>query len=325
METIMVYLDNMFAGLPRSPEVERMKQELLSGMEDKYLELKQQGRSENEAVGIVISEFGNIEELMAELGIQPEEAEETLPVLTEEEVQAYIEAKRSAGFWTGLGVWLSSIGIAFLILMNTLFESMGVSSDEGTVGIGSVLGISGMFILVAVAVGMFIYSGMKLGRFDYMEEEFKLPRSLLMSIQRSKASFALTYRVALITGVCLCILSPVFIFAGAYVNDTYAAYGVSALLAMAGTGVFLFVYYGNIQSSYTTLLEDQHLSEAKREEVRAVRAVEAVVWPLATAIFLFTGFVYQRWDINWAIFPIVGILSGSFSNVYHIMKNKKPS
>ncbi|CAI6080538.1 hypothetical protein PAECIP112173_02920 [Paenibacillus sp. JJ-100] len=321
----MVYLDNMFAGLPRSPEVERMKQELLSGMEDKYLELKQQGRSENEAVGIVISEFGNIEELMAELGIQPEEAEETLPVLTEEEVQAYIEAKRSAGFWTGLGVWLSSIGIAFLILMNTLFESMGVSSDEGTVGIGSVLGISGMFILVAVAVGMFIYSGMKLGRFDYMEEEFKLPRSLLMSIQRSKASFALTYRVALITGVCLCILSPVFIFAGAYVNDTYAAYGVSALLAMAGTGVFLFVYYGNIQSSYTTLLEDQHLSEAKREEVRAVRAVEAVVWPLATAIFLFTGFVYQRWDINWAIFPIVGILSGSFSNVYHIMKNKKPS
>lgn len=319
----MVYLDNMFAGLPRSPEVERMKQELLSGMEDKYLELKQEGRSENEAVGIVISEFGNIEELMEELGIQTEDASETYPVLTEEEVQAYLAAKRSAGFWTGLGVWLSSAGIAFLILMDTLFESLGSSSDQGTVGIGSVIGMSGMFVLAAVAVGMFIYSGMKLGRFEYMEKGFQLPRSLLMTIQRSKVSFALTYRVALITGVCLCILSPVFIFAGAYVNDTYAAYGVSALLATAGIGVFLFVYYGNIQGSYTTLLEEQHLNTARRkQETRVGQAVGVMIWPLATAFFLFTGLVYQRWDINWAIFPIVGILSGYISYYY---ENKKPS
>ncbi len=321
----MVYLDNMFAGLPRTSEVERMKRELLSGMEDKYLELKQEGRSENEAVGIVISEFGNIEELMAELGIQPDDMQEIVSTLTEEEAHAYIAAKRSAGFWTGLGVWLSAIGVAFMILINTLFESLGSSTEQDSLGIGSVLGMSGLFVLVAIAVGMFIYSGMKLGRFDYIEKEFQLPRTLLMTLQRSKANFALTYRVALITGVCLCILSPVFIFAGAYVNDTYAVYGVSALLATAGIGVFLFVYYGNIQGSYTTLLEYQHLNAAKREDARVERAVGAIVWPLATAFFLFTGFVYQRWDINWAIFPIVGILSGSFSNVYHLVKDKKSS
>ncbi|GGH66252.1 hypothetical protein GCM10008014_46460 [Paenibacillus silvae] len=325
METIMVYLDNMFAGLPRTPEVERMKQELLSGMEDKYLELKQEGRSENEAVGIVISEFGNIEELMAELGIQPDDMQEIVPTLTEEEAHAYIAAKRSAGFWTGLGVWLSAIGVAFMILINTLFESLGSSTEQDSLGIGSVLGMSGLFVLVAIAVGMFIYSGMKLGRFDYIEKEFQLPRTLLMTLQRSKASFALTYRVALITGVCLCILSPVFVFAGAYLNDTYAVYGTSALLATAGIGVFLFIYYGNIQGAYTKLLEYQHLNAAKREEARVERAVGAIVWPLATAFFLFTGFVYQRWDINWAIFPIVGILSGSFSNVYHLVKDKKSS
>ncbi|WP_218640908.1 hypothetical protein [Paenibacillus odorifer] len=46
---------------------------------------------------------------------------------------------------------------------------------------------------------------------------------------------------------------------------------------------------------------------------------------MATAIFLFTGFVYGRWDVNWAVFPIAGILSGMFSNVYHILKRKKVS
>ena len=38
-------------------------------MEDKYNELKSEGKSENEAIGIVISEFGNIDELINELDI----------------------------------------------------------------------------------------------------------------------------------------------------------------------------------------------------------------------------------------------------------------
>ena len=41
-------------------------------MEDKYVELKAEGKSENEAIGIVISEFGNMEELIRELGIRGE-------------------------------------------------------------------------------------------------------------------------------------------------------------------------------------------------------------------------------------------------------------
>ncbi len=321
----MVYLENMFAGLPKTPEVEYLKQELLSGMEDKYLELKREGKSENEAIGIVISEFGNIEELTAELGIQPVNTEEAAPVLTEEETYAYIAAKRSVGLWTGLGVLLCASGVAFLIFLNTLFENYAMSADHSSEETGAVLGLIGMFVLIAIGVGMFINSGMKLERFSHMEKGFQLPYALKMSLQRSQASFALTYRVAIITGVCLCILSPVFIFAGFYINDNYASYGVSAFMVMAGVGVFLFVYYGNIQGAYTNLVEKHQLTAEKKQEVKVVRAVEAIVWPLATAIFLFTGFVYQRWDINWAIFPITGILSGSFSNVYHIMKSKNPS
>ena len=69
METIQTYLENMFAAFPDNPETLRAKSELLAAMEDKYNELKNEGKSENEAIGIVISEFGNIDELMAELGV----------------------------------------------------------------------------------------------------------------------------------------------------------------------------------------------------------------------------------------------------------------
>ena len=70
METIRNYLNAMFAGLPDTLEVRRAYEELAAMMEDKYTELIGEGCSENEAVGTVISEFGNLEELAQDLGIE---------------------------------------------------------------------------------------------------------------------------------------------------------------------------------------------------------------------------------------------------------------
>ena len=70
MEAIRNYLESMFMNLPMTAEVLKAKDELLQMMEDKYTELKEEGKSENEAVGIVISEFGNLEELAEDLGIE---------------------------------------------------------------------------------------------------------------------------------------------------------------------------------------------------------------------------------------------------------------
>ncbi|MFC4301956.1 permease prefix domain 1-containing protein [Cohnella boryungensis] len=319
METIIVYLNNMFASLPKTLEMQRLKQEMLSGMEEKYLELKRAGMSENEAIGIVISEFGNIEELTAELGIHPAAPEQALPMLTEDEAYEYAAAKRSSGRWTGLGVLLCASGVALLIAMDTLFENYG-SED-----MGSLLGMVGMFVLVAAAVGMFIHSGMKLDRFKSLEQGFQLPYTLRMELQHGQALYAPTYRLALITGVCLCVLSPALIFAAAYIDDDFAPYGVSAFLLMAGVAVFLFIYYGNIQGAYTKLLEEPFIAAEKKEEERIAGVVGAIIWPLATAAFLFTGFVYHRWDVNWAIFPITGILHGMLNNVYRILNRGKVS
>ncbi|MDF2721547.1 MAG: hypothetical protein K0Q59_1222 [Paenibacillus sp.] len=325
METIIVYLDNMFAGLPKTPEVKHLKQELLSGMEEKYMELKREGKSENEAIGIVISEFGNIEELTAELGIHSTVPEQAMPVLTEEEVYAYTAARRSSGLWTGLGVFLCASGVALLLVLDTLFEPYAIASNHNSLEVGTILGLIGMFLLIAAAVGMFIHSGMKLERFKGLEQGFQLPYALKMELQRSQALYAPTYRFSLITGVCLCVLSPALIFMAAYIHDDFTPYGVAAFLLMAAAAVFLLIYYGNIQGAYTKLLEEPYIAAAKKEEERISGAIGAVIWPLATAVFLLTGFVYHRWDINWAVFPIAGILHGMFSSLYHSLNRKNVS
>lgn len=75
METIWSYLDNMFFHLPKTTEVLRAKEDLAEMMEDKYNELIAEGKMQNEAIGIVISEFGNIQELLDELELSDESDE----------------------------------------------------------------------------------------------------------------------------------------------------------------------------------------------------------------------------------------------------------
>ena len=70
VNTIKNYLESMFANMPNSPEVLKAKNELWQMMEDKYTELIGEGKTENEAVGTVISEFGNLEDLADVLGLR---------------------------------------------------------------------------------------------------------------------------------------------------------------------------------------------------------------------------------------------------------------
>ena len=72
MEIIKNYLETMFATMPNTESVRKAKRELLQMMEDKYNELIAEGVSENTAVGTVISEFGNLDELADDLGVTEE-------------------------------------------------------------------------------------------------------------------------------------------------------------------------------------------------------------------------------------------------------------
>ena len=63
MERIRGFVENMFFGLPDSPELQRAKAQLIQGLADRYEEQLAQGRSEAEAFGIVAGEFGSMDEL----------------------------------------------------------------------------------------------------------------------------------------------------------------------------------------------------------------------------------------------------------------------
>lgn len=318
METIRNYLENMFAGLPKTPKLIRLKEDLLATMEEKYMELKENGKSENEAIGIVISEFGNIDELVNELDLTlPQDPRSAFEqemnnddMLTEQGVYHFLLDKKRTGLMIGLGVFLCLVGVSMMILLNDINRSIGLIA---------------MFMFVVLAVALFIYSGRLSEKYEYLESGFSLTVSTREWLQQKQAAFGPTYTFALIAGVSLCILSPVSIFATRMFGGFALMVGVSIMLIAIGVAVFLFVYYGTINESYTFLLKakSKQIQKVEKEDDRVIGAVAAIVWPLAVCGFLISGLIFGMWHINWIVFPIVGLLFGTFSAAYSILKGKK--
>ena len=72
MDAIDTFLDAMFAPYPATPRLLEAKGELHAMMEDAYTDAISRGKTHNEAVGQVITDFGNLEELAPVLGILPD-------------------------------------------------------------------------------------------------------------------------------------------------------------------------------------------------------------------------------------------------------------
>lgn len=112
MNTIKNYLESMFAQLPNTPEVWKAKDELWQMMEDRYTDLIADGKTENEAVGAVIAEFGNLDELAETLGIRGamnQAPQYQASILSASDAFQLIKDKSRASLINGIAVLLLSV------------------------------------------------------------------------------------------------------------------------------------------------------------------------------------------------------------------------
>lgn len=326
METIKTYLENLFSSLPKSKEIIKIKEELLCNMEDKYNELKEEGKTENEAIGIVISEFGNIDELLNELNITPNNnlgKNNNFPVLDKDFILNYIIEKRKASKLIGLGVALCIIAISSIVLFSQLISDKLIFSDFSQNFKDSITVIP-LFLLVAVAVGLFIYSGLKLEKFKYITEgKFNLSFDAEAYLKKEQSINNSKFSLKIIIGVCLCVFSPVIIFIGSAISDSASSYSVVFFLITIAIAVSIFINVGTNKDLFEMLLNTKEYSKFERkEEDKVIGCVASIVWPLAAAFYLFMGFIYDKWGTAWIVFPIVGILFGRFSGAYSAIKSK---
>lgn len=324
MQAIRNYLETMFMNLPNTPEVLRAKEELWQMMEDKYTELKNEGKSENEAVGTVISEFGNLDELAEELGIHqfmelPEVvAEQPRRTITMEDTKQFLHDKARQAFQVAFGVLLCIV------------SPVGIIISEA-VHINELIGVLALFLCIAVAVGMFVFSGISIKKWDFLKQEpcsldFETTNYVHEKKDYNRGIFALF----LVIGIGLCILSviPVIIFGEINLHlqaVNLESMGAAFLLLFVAIGVFLIVYGSMIYGSFDELLKvndvrtvgGNYVPEQKEQYMTpAMATIMEVYWPTITCIYLIWSFLTFEWWVSWIIWPVAAIVHSILKSIF---------
>lgn len=256
METIKNYLENMFSHLPNTPEVQKAKYELYQMMEDKYNELISEGKSDNEAIGIVISEFGNLDELADSLGIKsfvdPSQAMPAAKTLSRETAAAFLRDSAKQAYLTAFGVLLCIIASLGPIFSECIPRSLA-SPDAS-----DAIGITFLFLCVAVAVGFFIFSGSISSKWSYLKQEpYCIDFETANWVIERKESYRSTHAMLLTVGIMLCILCavPAIIISSLNTKSTFAdSLSGGLVLVFIAIGVFMIVFTNMKKSSFDKLL-----------------------------------------------------------------------
>lgn len=321
MEIILNYLDSMFAQLPDTEEVRKAKGEMASTMEDKYTELKAEGKSENEAIGIVISEFGNMEELIRELGIRERDAssnamQETKPSpavkINLNQGREYIEDMK--GYARKIG-----IGVVLCICSPILLINSGVRTDAAT---PTAIGLVVLFVMVAAAVVLFIVNGISMSKYEYLQHEvFELEPGAKSVFGKLQGEARPVFGRKMAIGVSCIIIGVIpAIVAGIIFDESQAAKigaAVSLLLLFVAAGVYILITAGMPYGCYDVLLQKGDYS-VERKKNKLIDKVATIYWPVIVAVYLAYSFLTEDWGRSWIIWPVAGVLFGAIAGICSI-------
>lgn len=248
---------------------------------------------------------------------EPAEEPSTMRRVSMEEANAFLTAKALTAKPIAFGVFLCITSPVMLILLGAMSEvsSYGVAEDMAA-GMGLIL----LFVQVAIAVAIFLFSGSKTSAYGYMEKEvFETEYGVRGMVNARKEEFKDHYMRNNVIGVVLCILSVVPIFSGVMLdeeNDMLMVSMVICMLLIVAIAVVLFIRVGVVWGSYQMLLQEG-------DYTRAGKRVDALYWPVVTAIYLGYSFLSGKWGTSWVIWVVAGVLYPAVLHIVERVQKKK--
>lgn len=331
MNVVIAYLDTMFSAYPQTPRLLEAKAELQGMMEDAYSALIAAGRSENEAVGQVIRDFGNLDELAPLLGISsdiaPEPAAEGAspspvaasplrPVVTLDDARAYADALRRVRFRFSIAVVMFVLSPAVLIVLPMAASAGAVMvADSAAVFIGLLV----LFVFVASGVMLVLSATRETARFTRItENRFTTDPDTVRWAEALADSHERVRTRALQIAIGLWILAPVPLLAFALFSDgspqAEVRVGIGVVLVLvfvaAGLGIFL---PQNWARTVADEIGSGDSADASDDERGIVSVIASIYWPLLTAVFLAWSFIGNAWSISWIVWPIGAVLFGAIA------------
>ncbi len=241
--------------------------------------------------------------------------------ITMEEANSYLSIRKKASVQIALATFMCIISPICLFILSTASEMQYIGIKEN---LASIIGLIVLFILVAIAVGIFIFTGFENSDFSFMENEpFETEYGVSEMVKDRKQTYHNTYVKMNIIGITLCVLSPIALFIIAInENEFFAVCMLSIMMFTASIGVLLMILAGVKHASMQRLLKDPDYVGWQKKSFKDT--VSSIYWLLATAIYLIWSFASNDWHKTWIVWVVSGVLFGIISTVLNLFdKDKK--
>ncbi len=252
----------------------------------------------------------------ADVFIQLPQQTHSVKTLSEEKADEYINERLVASSKLALATILCVLSPVVLIAL-AYFCDIYNFSEALCVAIGLVA----LFVMVIIAVSIFLKEGGKTKKFDFLNEDFSLSEKLKDNIENKLNEYLEEYNRKTIIATILCIASVIPVIVCSLWSE-FEILSILLLFVVASIGVYIFVRINTVKNAYDRLLKvDDYAPENKRKN-QIIGAIATTYWMVTTAIYLIWSFTQNAWHISWIVYAIAGVLYGAVFSIINAIIRK---
>ena len=240
-----------------------------------------------------------------------------------EEAVSFLSVKALNASRVAVGVLLCVLSPVLLILLGGAQEYGKIALTEDQAG---GLGLIAMLLLVGCAVALFVTSGLRISRYEYLEKE---PIDTLYGVSgmvnERREQFRPVFTRQLTLGIVLCILAVIplgvsLLFAGG--NEFFHVIATGVMLVLIAIGVLLIARAAIVWSGFQILLEEGDYAREAKEDQKKQGDFGRIYWLLITAGYLAWSFITNGWHRTWIVWPVAAVAYGAFFAIAKALQRK---
>ena len=239
-----------------------------------------------------------------------------------EEANEFIKVKDETAPMVAIGVALCILSPVIMFFLTALEEMGKIGINESAAG---GIGIIALVLLVLPAVALFITSGMKTGKFEYLDEEpIELAYGVAGMIKERQNKLRSNHIRDCVIGVCLCVLSAIPIFIGAFFEDADGEILIALCLTLmiVAAGVYVLIRTGIPWATTEKLLQQDDYTVENKQMEKKLAPIATIYWCTVTAVYLGWSFYTFAWDQTWIIWPVAAVFFGIFEGILKLTNKK---
>lgn len=219
----------------------------------------------------------------------------------------FLNENAKQAFYIALSILLCIVSPTPLILLFAGGETGWLLlSTQKSSYIGAII----LFLIVGLAVALFVFAKIKMSRFKYLiKEPLDTAHDVKGMVLEQMKLYEARHTQQLVLGIGLCAVSCIPLFLASLVDDgggvTYI--GVCVFFWLIAVGIFNIIKTSYIWSGFYTLLEEA--TDARSEKTYHGK-ISGIFWSLVAVFYLLFIFFTRHWSLTWLIWLVAGIIYG---------------